>query len=403
MMFMLINYNFSGYKTFKNDYNFSMKANRRIKKTEANVYNVDNDLALVKSAIIYGPNNTGKSTFLESLRTFKDIFTKGDISIIENNPYFFNIFNENPVKTAYFEVEFLADKKNYTYGIEISSDVKILDEYLYVGNRQVLDRKGKNGYKATNELVKMMLHLEDKLFIKMLPKEQIEYMTIVKDFFNKLIFIDDGAASIDLTIQLLKEGEYNQQLVDILTNLDVNISNIMLDDNIDLEKLPSNTSIKKKAETFIQQFKLTTTYIVDGVQKEVPSILFDSLGTKKMTIIAGYIIKALRENKILIIDELDKSLHTFITKTVINMFNLDSNEKAQLIATVHDLLLLDNTDALRKDQIWFTALNDDKIVELFCLDDFKDNSGVDTRGTYLNKYLKGLFGALPYPDISFIK
>ncbi len=403
MKSMLINYSFGGYKAFMNKYNFSMKANKRIKKIDSNVYVANNDLSLVKSSIIYGPNNTGKSTLIDSLRTFKSIFVKGHIENIANNPYFFNIFSEDEVKIAYFQVDFLYNQKTYTYGLELSSVGKIIDEYFYLGNRQILDRKGNNGLKATNEFSKMMKHLDDRLFIKMLPKAQKDYMAIVKDFFDKLIFVDDRGTDIDLTIQLLEDGSYNDELVKLLANLDVNISNIKLDESIDFDKLPSNTAIKKRAENFLQQFKLTTTYIVGGVKKEVPSVLFDSLGTKKMTVIAGYIIKALKENKILIFDELDNSLHTFITKTVINMFNDDNNVSAQLIATVHDLLLLDNKDALRKDQIWFTSLNEDKVVELYCLDDFKDNSSVDTRGTYLNKYLKGLFGALPYPDTSFIK
>jgi AAA15 family ATPase/GTPase len=63
----------------------------------------------------------------------------------------------------------------------------------------------------------------------------------------------------------------------------------------------------------------------------VPSVLFDSVGSKKIEAFVGYIIEALKNGKILIIDELDSSLHFKLTRAIVAMFNNDSNNRAQLI------------------------------------------------------------------------
>ena len=98
----------------------------------------------------------------------------------------------------------------------------------------------------------------------------------------------------------------------------------------------------------------------------------------------------------MIIDEIETSLHTLITKSLISYYNSHNNTSSQLIATSHDLLLLDDKYLLRKDQIWFVH-KDENGNYLYCLNDFKDNSETDPRGNVMKKYLKGLFGALPEP------
>ena len=86
----------------------------------------------------------------------------------------------------------------------------------------------------------------------------------------------------------------------------------------------------------------------------VPSIIFDSTGTKKIASIASYVIEALEKGRILVIDELDNSLHFRLTRAIVALFNNELNTNAQLICTVHDVSLLDCQNLFRKDQIWFT-------------------------------------------------
>ena len=133
--------------------------------------------------------------------------------------------------------------------------------------------------------------------------------------------------------------------------------------------------------------------------KEFSSISYDSVGTRKISALASYIIDAIENNKTLFIDELDSSLHFKITRAIISMFNNDINKRSQIIATLHDISLLDCKKMFRKEQIWFTDKNENG-TELYSLKEFTySEKGVRDTSDIKEKYSKGEFGALPEPDL----
>jgi len=133
--------------------------------------------------------------------------------------------------------------------------------------------------------------------------------------------------------------------------------------------------------------------------KPLPSIKFDSTGTKKIVWLASYIIEALDKGKTLILDELDSGLQFKLSRALISLFNNLINTSAQLICTTHDVSLLDIKTLQRKDQIWFTD-KDKQQAYLYSLALFTaENSGVRSDSDILEKYSKGTFGALPDPSL----
>ena len=99
----------------------------------------------------------------------------------------------------------------------------------------------------------------------------------------------------------------------------------------------------------MDQIRLVSTY--KGVH--VPSMMFDSTGTKKIAAIASYVIEALEQGRILVVDELDSRIHFKLTRAIVAMFNNELNTSAQMIFTVHDINLMDCKRMFRKEQIWF--------------------------------------------------
>lgn len=140
--------------------------------------------------------------------------------------------------------------------------------------------------------------------------------------------------------------------------------------------------------------KLSSTY--KGIK--VPSILYDSIGTKKITALTSYIIEAIEEGKILVVDELDSSLHFVLTRAIVSMFNNELNKNAQLIFAVHDINLMDCKKLFRKEQIWFVH-KDNTGVYVYSLADFKAKDGVRDTSDIIEKYKKGILGALPEPNL----
>lgn len=118
-----------------------------------------------------------------------------------------------------------------------------------------------------------------------------------------------------------------------------------------------------------------------------------------MAALASYVIDALETGRILIVDELDNSLHFRLTRAIISLFNNELNRNAQLIATVHDVSLLDCRTLFRKEQIWFTH-KDRENAYLYSLSEFTNEQyGVRESTDLIDKYRKGVFGALPEPDL----
>ena len=109
-------------------------------------------------------------------------------------------------------------------------------------------------------------------------------------------------------------------------------------------------------------------------------------------------IGALENNRILIIDELDNSLHFKLTRGILALFNNELNERAQIIATVHDISLLDCKTLFRKEQIWF-ACKDKEHAYLYSLAEFTaETDNIRDTSDIIEKYKRGMLGALPEPE-----
>ena len=147
-------------------------------------------------------------------------------------------------------------------------------------------------------------------------------------------------------------------------------------------------------EKLMEQIRLVSTY--KGVK--VPSLIFDSTGTKKIAALASYIIEGLEKGRILIVDELDSSIHFKITRAIVAMFTNELNTNAQMIFTVHDINLMDCKRMFRKEQIWFVH-KDQEGVYVYSLADFTAQQGVRDTTDIMEKYRKGALGALPDPEL----
>ena len=147
-------------------------------------------------------------------------------------------------------------------------------------------------------------------------------------------------------------------------------------------------------EKFMEQIRLVSTY--KGVP--VPSLMFDSTGTKKIAALASYIVEGLEKGRILVIDELDSSIHFKLTRAIVAMFNNELNTSAQMIFTVHDVNLMDCKKMFRKEQIWFVHKDQDGVY-VYSLADFTAQQGVRDTTDIIEKYRKGALGALPDPEL----
>lgn len=388
---MLLAFEVEGYKLFDERIEFTMHANMRFKKLKENIYTKtikNREINALKSAIIYGPNNSGKTTFIKAVSALKSIIEKECIDDICEDSLNFNFFGEN--KSIDFFIEFLSDNHHYEYYLSFNTKKEITKEVLIVDSKSILDRYGKNN-KEVGQILDLLGHYKNKLMVMCLPKSCKEYYEGFKAFFNKILVLQYIENNIQPTLDMLNDIKYNEEFLDLITSSDISIKGMKVNNHVDAETF---SYVPKDVAEYL---KLESTYEKNGKSYSFPSILVDSVGTKKLIVYASYILKALKEERILLVDELDTSWHTLLTRNIFALFNSIGNVRAQLIASCHDLLLLDDEHMFRRDQIWFTY-KDKKGTYFYSLSDFKVDSSEKT-GMVMSNYLKGKYGALPYPMI----
>lgn len=410
---MLISLKLNNCFIYNNEVEFSMRANMHHKRFKSNLTSFG-QINILKTAMLIGPNNAGKTNFIRCLAAVRDMMLNR--SGIRMNS---NLFSDNPI--AEFEVVFLSGKTEYLFEVKYNAQT---NEYVYERFAEASYDVHKNRkettwfvkdtvdqvYKCENsELVTVMkVASKNNILIHLIDVEHFEMLErakqIIVGFAEKIDIIDMNNIPLKKTIDMLKMSDDKKtKIVNFILNADLSMDDYkyLSDDElkvrIDLpeENVKPQENALNVAAPIMEMLHLASVY----KGKIVPSIIFDSTGTKKIAAIASYVIDALENGKILVIDELDNSLHFKLTRAIVALFNNELNAEAQLICTVHDVSLLDCQNLFRKDQIWFAHKDRDNAY-LYSLTEFtSEKDGVRGVSDLIDRYRMGVFGALPEPDL----
>lgn len=404
---MITSFKFNNCFAFDKPVEMNLRADMRTKKFNSNVFNINENLNILKSIAIYGPNNTGKTTFIKCIKAIKATLENDEINLMANL-FTKNLICEAGMSFIYEDIEYLYEFKfNFmerTYIYEKMSEV-IRDKYNNESEKLIFIKDTINDiYECPKDnKLQDVLHFasNNNIIIYTVQTDKFEVLKDVKNILvsiaNSIEIVDMNNIPISKTIEMLKNrSKETEKVVNFIRNADVYLEDIKYVDEIRLKVEGKEMEEElHKNKNFLDQVKLVSVY----KGREVPSIMFDSIGTKKISALASYVIGAIQEGKTLIIDELDSSLHFKVTRAIMSMFNNDVNKKAQLIATLHDVSLLDCKKMFRKDQIWFTD-KDDEGTTLYSLKDFTySENGIRDTSDIKEKYSKGEFGAIPEPDL----
>ena len=394
---------------FRDEITFSMKADMRSKKFSSNVHK-ENKFNILKTVGIYGPNNAGKTCLIKCIRAIRGIL------LDEQNELMTNIFTGNSVcelgmtfmsTGRKFAYDFKYDVQNKEYIYEKFSEIK-KDEYDNEKEVCWLKKDSLSGeYKCIDENLQGMFSVISKnnLLYNLIDVSKFEKMAEMKSHLiglaKKIEVVNMNNIPMKHTIELMKnKNSLQNKIVAFIKNADLYLDNFeyVEMDKIETEFEGSNDKPEEEVldvvENLMDQIRLVSTY--KGVR--VPSLLFDSTGTKKIAALASYVIEALEQGKILVIDELDSSIHFKLTRAIVAMFNNELNESAQMIFTVHDINLMDCKRMFRKEQIWFVH-KDEEGVYVYSLADFTAEDGIRDTTDIIEKYKKGVLGALPDPEL----
>lgn len=405
---MITRFKFDNCFAFNKPVEMTLRADMRTKKFSSNVINVNDNLNILKSIAIYGPNNTGKTSFIKCINAFKRTLENKPISLSAN------IFTGNSISTE--AVSFIYNEKEYNYEYKFDCD-----KHSYVYEKMVEIVRDKNS-NETEKLIFLKDTLNEKykcpedqklqevlniastnnILIYTVQTEKFDILNKIKEILinlaKSIVIVTMNNIPNEKTIEILKnKDEETKKIVNFIKNADIYLDDYRYDDKVQLEVNNKEAEEKiLKNQDLMDQMRIVSVY----KGKPVPSIIFDSLGTRKIAALASYVVTSIEKGQTLVIDELDSSLHFKITRAIMSMYNSELNKNAQLIATLHDISLLDCKKMFRKEQIWFTDKNEEQ-TELYSLKDFSyEQSGVRGDTTDIqDRYSKGAFGAIPDPDL----
>ena len=406
---MLIEVRAKNCYAFDEEIQFSMKADMRNKKFGSNVHK-ENNFNVLKTAGIYGPNNTGKTCLIKCIKAIKNVLLNKDKEMMPN------IFTNNTI--CELGVTFLSLGRKFSY--DFKYDVKE-NQFIYELFYEILKDQYNNEkeicwlkkdtiseeYECLDPSLKDVIPVVSKnnLLYYVTDTNKFEHINRMKEilvgFASKIDVINMNNIPISNTIEVMKNtNQIQEKVVEFIKNSDLYMDNF---EYVDMDKIAVelNDAVDKPDEmvlnlpdSFMDQIRLVSTY--KGVK--VPSILFDSTGTKKIAAIASYVIQALEQGRILVVDELDSSIHFKLTRAIVALFNNELNTDAQMIFTVHDINLMDCKRLFRKEQIWFVHKDNDGVY-LYSLADFTAQQGIRDTTDIIEKYRKGALGALPDPEL----
>lgn len=395
--------------SFEDPIVFSMKADMRNKKFASNVHR-ENNFNILKTAGIYGPNNAGKTCLVKCFNAIKKIMLNKKPNLMPN------LFTKNSI--CELGITFLAEGREFSYDLhyDAQNEEFLYEKFLEIQKDQYGNEKEilwlekdtvNQRYSCIDQDVLLMIPLmsSNNLLCYVIDASKFEHLEkmkkIIIEFAQKIDIINMNNIPMKKTIELMKnKGGLQKKVVEFIKNADLYMDNfeyvdmdqIKIDDRTENEK--PDEEVLNMREKLMEQIRLVSTY--KGVK--VPSLIFDSTGTKKIATLASYIIEGLEKGRILIVDELDSSIHFKITRAIVEMFNNELNTNAQMIFTVHDINLMDCKRMFRKEQIWFVHKDQDGVY-VYSLADFTARQGVRDTTDIMEKYRKGALGALPDPEL----
>ncbi len=391
---MLCQFSFRNFKSYKGETTLDFQA-AMLPEFKDTLITDEKAVDLLPVSVVYGPNGGGKSNLLMALSCVISTVVKPVHELEKNRQKFILqqkvdaipfLFDETSCnEPTEFRLFFRIDKNEYCYYISLKHD-EVISESLYrkaiTGKKpaMIFERETEGitlGYSVSKKSMNTSVNPKMPYLSFLAINYDISVISEVMTWFESCIIRSYANPMIEHQIMLAKDAPYKNQFIQALNDMDIDITDYRYDEE--------NHQLFMKRTLQSHEYEL--------------SFSNESDGTKKLIAALPVILFALREGRMVIIDELDAKLHPKLLRYVISLFkNKEINKYgAQLLFTSHDMYTLKNT-VFRRDEIWFAAENEAHESEIYSLHEIRgeDNDRVKNTAAYDKQYLEGRYGADPY-------
>lgn len=386
---MLCQFTFKNFKSYKEETTFDLQAEDTPEFVDG--LNIKDDCSkLLLVSVIYVPNGGGKTNLLQALSCliytvvkplYKLGYTKKSHIIqqkVVTEPFLFDsISKKEPIE---FRIIFRTKEYEYRYFLAILND-EILAE--------ILERKSIGGktfenifYRAGEEISLGIILEKEKVNTKINRKMPfLSFMAInykipiiaeVTDWFESCITCNCTNMMTEIQIMISKDADIKKQILGLLNDMDIDVDDYRFDN--------------KDKQLYIMR-------TIGDVKYEIP-YSNESEGIRKLIAVLSVLTVALKEGRLVVIDDLDAKLHPKILRYIIELFkNKDINKNgAQLLFTFHDIATMENT-VFRRDEIFFAELDKNYSSGIYSLYEIRqeDNEKVSDIEIFDRHYIKGRY------------
>jgi len=416
---MLIEFRVSNFRSFNEEQVLSLVAARRDAKHPDSLIQC-NGFDLLKSTVVYGANASGKSNLIKAFWIMKSIVcgsaTKSNLGDPIPGIFPFRLNLETTKKPTRFEVTLLLDDICFLYGFSATRE-RVHDEFLRVRApnakerertwfRRTLDADGNTDWefgglfeKETKGLKGNLQSTRDNcLLLSYAAQFNVKCLSRLFLWFRNNLRVEDMSDNPDpLKQETARAAQGNEaffgRVLGLVRDADFGIEKISFQPNILDSMFKEVTETSAPAALDIQ-----TLHRVEG--SDVP-IAFDmredeSNGTNRFFALVGPFLEALDDGRVVVVDELECSMHPLLTRKLIELFqDPEQNKKgAQLIFATHDVSLMDPY-LFRRDQIWIVEKRQSGASVLFSLYDFETEERPRNTEAFQKNYLAGRYGGVP--------
>lgn len=385
---MLLQFSVTNHRSIKETAVISMKA-AADKTMREILISPDGKKELVPVMAIYGANAAGKSNVIHALLLMRDMICGSYAKPLKGAklPYEPFVFVDGKTESTKFEIIYYNQGIKYAYGFSFDSN-QIIDEYLYHwpnGREALIFSREKDKYEFRENIQEQMTLAgrtsENRLYLTSSNEWNCSQTEKAYLWFQKnLRGVIATGVSNDMTIDAIRKGgEEKQRILKEMMIADLGICDVELSGN---REDPIVSTVHQLTDE-------------NGRQKQYTLLLGqESVGTQRFFSKIGLWMDALDSGAVLVVDEIEASMHPLLTRHLIEMIqdNMINRKHAQLIFTTHDIGLLD-LKLLRRDQIWF-AEKDEKSMQtdIYALTEFSPRKEENVA----KGYLQGRYGAIPF-------
>jgi len=427
--------------SFDKEVEFSLiPAKSNIRGSHVDRVDSRDDIPVLKTAILYGANASGKSNLIKLMKLLQCIATRSPKTNKEI-PYEPFKLGKKVGGTSKIEVEIKIGKFCYAYGVRFNRKL-IKEEWLYKINK----RSEKKIFVRKSTLKGTTVDLDsvnfknkednqfalfvgkgtplNQSFLKESKSRNLNSIDEINSVFNwfdeKLNIFFPKTRFRGMEFHFDKENELSKSITEFMSYFGTGVSGMkkrLINPGSSKLKIPSKIldefideiddgnkgviasdnnkysfAVEKSKNGEVKLFKLVTTHLnSNGIEVEF-EISEESDGTRRLIDFIPILVDLKKTDAVYLIDEIDRSLHPILSKGIMEYFldNLSSRQ-SQLIVTTHESNLLD-LNTFRKDEIWFVEKKDGGASSFYSLNDFKPRNDIDIKKGYLN----GRYGAIPF-------